>query len=367
MKIELIKNKLQNAVIQAERSTGKNISLPILANMLLEVSGGKLVVKATNLEIGLEIELSSKTDGDFSFAINPSILNQTLQNISGEEKIVLEQDDDSTLTIKTPKGLVKVKTVSPEDFPIIPRIEQANSFTIATKDFVEGIKSVAYAAALSDIKPEISSVYMYQEDTTLTFVATDSFRLSEKKITTTASTNPPRIILPLKNALEISRILSDYIDTTLEVATDSNQIALITTGIYITSRIIDGVYPDYRQIMPKSFQTTVSMNRDELISTLKLAGVVSDKFNRLVITISPEAVAFSTKNADVGESELAIKPLDYSGEMTTFTLNSRNILDTFQSFTDDIIIFGCNEPTKPLCIKGSTDGSFSALVMPLRS
>lgn len=367
MKIELIKNKLQNAVIQAERLTSKSVSLPILTNILLEAVGGRLTIKATNLEIGLEIDLPVKSEGDFSFAVNPSILNQTLQNISGEEKIILEQNNDTTLTIKTPKGLVRVKTVSSEDFPIIPRIEQGNSFKIPTKDFIEGIKAVAYAAALSDIKPEISSVYMYQEDTVLTFVATDSFRLSEKKIITPVTANNPRIIIPLKNALEIIRILGDHQNTLLEVGTDANQITLITDGVYITSRIIDGVYPDYRQIMPKSFKTTLSLNRDELISTLKLAGVVSDKFNRLSISIDTDSVTLSTKNSDVGESELTIKPLVYSGESTVFTLNSRNILDTFQSFTDEVVVFGCNESTKPLCIKGEQDQSFTALVMPLRS
>jgi len=371
MKIESIKEKLHNAIIQAERSTSKKTSLPILNNIILEVKNKKLFIKSTNLEIGLELEVSAKVEGDYITALNPMVLNNLLSNLFNEDKIEIE-DIDNNLHIKTKNGSISIKTTKPDDFPIIPKINPTNLLKINKQEFINSLKSVIYASALSDIKPEISSVYIYTKDDNLVFVATDSFRLSEKKI---KNNNLPlkedlNIILPLKNGLEISRILSDYNneDEDIELIVDNNQIAIISNGLYITSRIIDGVYPDYNQIMPKNFKTSVEVDRQDFINTLKLAGVFSDKFNRLKLIVEKDNLIIETKNTETGEGLFKIKINNQSGDNIDLVVNSRYLLEVFQSFDDNKVFLGLNKEgdrSKPLYIKGESDNTFQALVMPI--
>lgn len=369
MKIEFIKDKLQKAINQAERSVGKNLSLPILSNIILETENKKLIVKSTNLEIGVEIEVAAKIEGDLKVAVNPSLLNNLLQNLPNNEKIEINKEEDLFI-INTNKGQVNLKTQTTEDFPIIPKVTSDKVINITIKNFIEGIKSVAYAAALSDIKPEIASVYLYSEDQKLFFVSTDGFRLSEKFIILD-NFSPKELInliIPLKNALEINRILSDQsTDGELVIMTDNNQISIMSDGLHITSRIIDGVYPDYRQVMPKDLKTRIELNKNDFINTLKLAGVFSDKFNRLTIDVNKEIVTLSTKNNETGESTLKITPRAYSGEGLSLTISSRYLLDALQSINDEYIILGFNESNKPLYLKGFDDVTFQGLVMPLRT
>lgn len=369
MKIEFIKDKLQKAINQAERSVGKNLSLPILSNIILETEGNKLIVKSTNLEIGVEVEVLAKIDGDLKVAVNPNLLNNLLQNLPSNEKVEINKEEDLFI-INTNKGQVTLKTLKTEDFPIIPKVVSDQIISIPIKDFTEGVKGVAYAAALSDIKPEIASVYLYSDNQKLFFVATDGFRLSEKFITLDKNQpkEPVNIIIPLKNILEINRILGDQpTDGELVIMTDNNQISIITDGLHITSRIIDGVYPDYRQVMPKDLKTKVELNKVDFINTLKLAGVFSDKFNRLTIDVVKDTITLSTKNNDTGESVLKITPRSYSGEGISLTISSRYLLDALQSINDDGIILGFNESNKPLYLKGLEDNTFQGLVMPLRT
>src|SRR5690606_19672606 len=147
-----------------------------------------------------------------------------------------------------------------------------------------GVKSVIYASALSDIKPEISSVYIYQDNQHLVFVATDSFRLAEKRVLIDKNTEIDPLIIPFKNISEIVKIIGDK-KGVMEIKTDNNQISLSIDDLYITSRLIDSVFPDYKQIIPKEFKTKVLVNKEDLIQGVKMVNVFGDKLNKVKISI----------------------------------------------------------------------------------
>ena len=181
MRIEIKKDLLKQVVGQAERVTSKNLTLPILNSILLETEENRLTIKATNLEIGLEIEIPVKVEKSGQVAVSAQLLGNFLNNISQEEKINLKEDNGN-LIIQTQSSETTIKCQSTEDFPIIPRVTDGGVIEIEANDFVSGLKSVLFSASLSDIKPEISSVYLYTDNDKIIFVSTDSFRLAEKKI-----------------------------------------------------------------------------------------------------------------------------------------------------------------------------------------
>jgi len=143
---------------------------------------------------------------------------------------------------------MEIHTYESSDFPSLPKIDEGLDFIIPIQNFIHGVKSVSYAASISDIKPEISSVYIYKQDNELIFVSTDSFRLAEKKIIIDGVEDFPGVIIPIKNIQELIRVFNDVEDNVL-MEIGKNQISLKNNEIYFTSRIIDGNYPNYTQII----------------------------------------------------------------------------------------------------------------------
>src|ERR1035437_9890820 len=181
MKLECGIEKIKNAISQVERITGKNLTLPVLNSILFIASGKSLKMRATNLSLGIEIEIPAKIEKEGIAAISGSILAGIFSNIVQNENVLIDGEDDGNIIIKTKKSRIKIKGQPHEDFPTIP-VVSGTTFEIESKKLIDGIKSVYYSSALSDIKPEISSVYIYSNEDNLVFVSTDSFRLAEKKV-----------------------------------------------------------------------------------------------------------------------------------------------------------------------------------------
>ena len=369
MKIECIKDKLQKAIFLTERIVGKNLSLPILANIFLEAKNNKLIIRSTNLDIGIEVKISINIEKEGSVIVKPNILSSFLNNLKNEDKIKIELINEN-LEIKTKNTSTIIKCEPIDDFPIIPSIKNENLLKIKANDFIKGLKSVFFAASISDIKPEISSVYIYKENNELFFVATDSFRLAENKIILNEnSISFNHIIIPFKNITEIIRVFEDS-EYDLNIYSDENQITIYTSDFYLTSRIIDGVYPDYRQIMPKQFKTQININKDDLIQTLKLNSIFLNKLNQIKIKLNlkNKTLEFETKNQDIGENTTTLPiEIDKGEEDIQMNFNAKYIIESFNSINEEIITLNFNEPNKPLLIRGLNNNKFSYIIMPLNN
>jgi DNA polymerase-3 subunit beta len=243
MKIECELEKIKNSISQVERITGKNLTLPILSSILLIASKKSLKIRATNLNLGIEIDIPVKIETEGTIAVSGSILAGIFSNLFQNENILMEEDNGN-LIIKTKKNEIKLKGQPHDDFPTIPNVS-GTSFKIEAKKLINGIKSVYYSSSVSDIKPEISSVFIYSNEDNLVFVSTDSFRLAEKKVKIKGIEEIPGILIPFKNIPEIIRVFGETIGD-INVCFSKNQISFSSDNIYLTSRVIDGVFPDYR-------------------------------------------------------------------------------------------------------------------------
>lgn len=367
MKLECIKEKFKNAVAQAERLTGKNLSLPILGSILLEARGNKLHVRATNLDLGIELEIAVKVEEEGSVAVSGTLVNNFLACVTDEDKIRIETVNDNLL-LRTTKNSTLIKCYPTDDFPTIPRVVDGDTLTLTSQKLVLGLKSVWYAASLSDMKPEIASVYVYADDGMLVFVATDSFRLAEKRIDLKDPVGEGlSLIIPYRNTVELIRIFEGIADM-VTLTYSKNQISFTsdTYGIHVTSRIVAGVFPNYRQIIPKERKTEVSIMKKDLLNAMKIATLFTDKFNVVAIKMLPQEKLFeiSSRNGDVGESTTQLDAT-LEGEPLAANFNAKYILDCFQSIKEDSVSLSGNGAEKPLVIRGMGDGSFTYLVMPI--
>jgi len=362
MKLECTIEKIKNAVSQVERITGKNLTLPVLSSILLIASPKSLKLRSTNLSLGIEIEIPAKIEKEGTLAISGSVLNAIFSNVSQNENMLLEERDGN-LFIKTKKSQIKLKCTPHEDFPTIPTVA-GTSFEIDAKKIIDGIKSVYYSSSVSDIKPEISSVYIYTNNDNLVFVSTDSFRLAEKKIKVKGLPEISGILIPFKNISEILKVFGE-IQGVIKVCFNKNQISFSSDNIYLTSRVIDGIFPDYRQIIPKDSATEVVVLKQDLLNALKLSNIFSDKFNQVNLKIAPKEKIFelSSANNDIGENKTYLDAV-INGENIELSFNYKYFLDCFQSIVTDSVSIKSGA-SRPMVISPVSDPSFTYLIMPM--
>jgi len=363
MIFETTVEKLMQAIENADRVTARNASLPALGTILILVSGKSVKIRATNLSLGVEFELPVKADKDGVIAIDGKTLSSFLSTLPKNEKAKLSVSD-TTLVIAAGKSRTAIKTHPYEDFPTLPSVSGVE-IVIPKNEFVRGIKSTSFSAATSDIKPEIASVYLYSDKNMLYFVATDSFRLAEKKEILKKPVEFPPVIVPFKNIVEIARAIENAEDD-VTLLVGENQIAIKTTGVYITSRIVSGTFPDYKQIIPKEFTTEAIVLKQDLLSVLKAANIFSDKFNQITFSVSPSKKHFEclSKNSDVGEYAGTVDAA-LSGDDVTISINQRYLVECLAYIPQDSVVIGFNGPNKALVIRGVSDASFTYLLMPM--
>lgn len=363
MKIECSVDKIKNALIMVERITGKNLTLPVLSSVLWVAQNNTLKLRATNLNIGIEVEVPAKIEKEGIVAIRGDILSSLFSVMQNDSNVVFELINGN-LSVKTKTNTILLKSIPHDDFPTIPVIEGEN-FSLPIKKFIEGVKAVYYSASVSEIKPEIGSIYIYPEDDMLVFVATDSFRLAEKKVKIKQKLSFDGILLPFKNTLEIMKIF-DQLEGDVIVTLQKNQISFSAPRIYVTSRIVNGSFPDYKQIVPKNSGTQAVVLKQDFISSLKVSNVFSDKFNEITLTVKPTEKAFEieAKNADIGENTTLIAGA-LSGIDVSAKFNYKYILDCFQSITSDSLSLELNGTNRAMVIHPVGDSSFMYLVMPM--
>lgn len=366
MKINCIKNSIKEIISLMEKISGKNLTLPILNNVLIFTEGKNLKFRATNLELGIEAEIPAKIEKQGKVAVPAGVIYNFLSSFLGNENITLESINEN-LSISTESTSILIKGQNANDFPILPSIKDIKPISIKTQDLINGFKSVWYSASNSNIKPEISSVYIFSDQkTNLTFTATDSFRLAEK----TFNYNFPEkisLLIPYRNVIEIIRVFENK-EGNVELMFDKNQLSISCENINLISRMTDGIFPDYKQIIPNKFTADVIIDKNALSNVIKTAGIFSGRLNELnfIVNGKNDFITVQSSNIETGEYVTKI-PANITGEDIKITFNYRYIADCLNFINSQKIILRFSGEGKPLLITGTEDNSFQYLVMPMNT
>ncbi|PIR58083.1 MAG: DNA polymerase III subunit beta [Parcubacteria group bacterium CG10_big_fil_rev_8_21_14_0_10_38_31] len=369
MKVNCLKKHLKDSISLAEKITSKNLHLPILSSVLISAKNnqpGKIKLIATNLDLGIEINIPAKIEEEGDVAVPAGIINSFLSNFNKIDNINLESVNNN-LVISTPNTSTLIKSYPIDDFPSLPTIKESNVFSLPVKEFILGLKSVYYSASLSGIKPEISSVYINSSDkTSLVFVATDSFRLAEKRLPYKFKGFSP-IIIPYRNIVEIIRVFENK-EGDIDIVFDKNQIILISDNIKLISRLVDGIFPDYKQIIPEKFTTTAVVNKEELLSILKTSSIFSGRLNEvnLILHKVDNVIEVKTSSQETGEYNTTISS-SITGDDLKISFNYRYVIDCLNYIDTDNVVLNFNGPNKPLVITSKNTSDFQYLVMPMNA
>jgi len=361
--------------------SSKNISLPILNNILLQVEDNIIKLIATNLEIGVSCVVRGKIEEPGTYTLPAKLLSDYIQLLP-REKINLFLDknkEQSVLEIQCKNYKTKIKGVPSSDYPLIPRIDKKISYTCNINDLKKAISQVIFSVSINESRPEICGVLAIFSKNTLIFAATDSYRLSEKTIPIKRSleekTEEQRIIIPAKSLHEFSRILHniktasdiDEIED-VQISFSENQIVFSVGGIEFTSRLIEGQYPDYKQIIPQKFETSFEVNTEEFIQAIKATSLFSRAgIFDVVLEFLPETkeAVIRSGNSQTGENICKIS-CAIQGKKNNIVLNHKYILDGLQNTDSHELIMEIIDDANPCVLRPKAASGYIYIIMPIK-
>lgn len=362
MEITLPHQQLTKALDLVTKISTKHITLPILQCVRLEAKEGKITLQATNLEINIEVPIEGKISEEGVVAIPSQIFLQSIQFISQPE--ITLRTEDQVLQLETTNTNTSIKIFPADDFPTLNQL-QGEEVKLQGSNFSYGIKSVAFSASQTSIKPELGSIFIRQnKEHSLTFVATDSFRLMEKTVSQKGLILQESLMVPQKNALELARVCDAFEEDPVFI-TNENQCALrFSNGVYISSRLVTGSFPDYVQIIPKEFVSHVVVLKEDLINSFKKTNIFLNKFRQVSLVINSSDLTISSQNNDLGHTTNTVKA-QVEGEELTLSFNQQYIMDPLSYINDDSIKISFAGVGRAMIMQGITDKNLRYLVMPM--
>ena len=365
MKFTATQINFQKALFPVQRIVSKNFSLPILENALLETERGRLRVFSTNLEIAISTSVPGKVEEQGSLAVNANLLFNIISNLGAEQVTI--QTEKNNLTIFSKNYRAMLKGQSAKEFPVVPEIKTKEYQSLKAKEFQEAINQLINIVSISESRPEISGIYMSSSEKEIVLVGTDSFRLGEKRIAVgNGLAKKYSVIVPLRAMQELARLLEGQ-EKNFEIWFDKNQVMFKTKNGTLISRLIEGSYPDYQQIIPSEFSTEVFIDKEQLLKNIKLVSLFCSRNNDLKMSISAgkKKIILEASSSDIGENK-AESGAVIQGEDMEITFNWKFLVDGLNNIPFEKIFLGFNGKDKPALMKGKQDKTYIYIVMPIR-
>lgn len=366
MRIICLQENLKNNLLILERISSKNQELPILGNVVLKTETGFLKAFATDLEIGVEIAIPCKIEKKGEVVVPIKLIAGFIANLPNT-KITLEEKNN-TLFIETEGITTTIPTANKNEFPLIPKIKEENTILVGGEDIKNGIMQVINSVAVSSSIPEIAGVLFICSNDALKIVATDSFRLAEKKIFKNKNYSLHKeqsFILPAKTAVELTKIITPA-DETIEILLTHNQVMFKLKQAMVVSRLVAGEYPNYERIIPKESKTKINVHKTEFISKLKLASLFSSKINDVRLVIDAHKKEIEIRSADQAKGEFsATIHADIAGESAEVLFNYKYLLDGLSNIKEEDIFFEINGSAAPAMLKSKND-AYQYVAMPIK-
>ncbi len=364
MKLACTQENLNRGLSIVGRMVSRNSTLPVLGNVLLKTETGGLRLTATDLELGVSCLVGGKVEEKGEITIPARLLTDYINQLPKERVALSVEGKELQVSCETSRA--QIKGISADEFPLIPKVESAFEVTIPASEFKLAIQQVAFAAAHDESRPELTGVLVNFSEKACTLASTDSFRLAEKTISCKNSAGARQVIIPSKTLIELARILED--EGNVAVRLSENQALFTYQDVELISRLLEGQYPEYKDIIPAELITRAEVAREDFINAVRAAGIFSKSGAqdvRLGLDASKKAILLKADASQVGGHTQEI-PGKIEGPKDEVVFNFRYLLEGLQAIPSDQIIFETGGSSSPGKLSSSKDKNYLYILMPIK-
>lgn len=372
MKFKINQDHFSNGLQQVLNVVATRSTMPILSNVLIEASDGHISLTTTNLDLGIRCRIKAEVEESGGITLPVRKLATIVRELP-QSDIFIETGNNNQAKITSGGSLFRIMGISIEEFPPLPTFENRHVFELSQEDIVSMLKSVSYGQSTDENRYILNGVYFSFADEKLTLVATDGRRLALTALETEISEdNTGSLILPAKTVAELERLLGkgekvkiafNDRQVAFEIAIDADDSGLVDE-LYLVSKIVEGKYPNYRQVIPKETEHRVKVERELMLECVHRAALVtSDKSNSVRLKVSKNLLEISGSSSEYGESHESMA-IAYDGPEVQVAFNPQFLMEPLKALTKDEVFFEFKDEMSPGLFK--TLDNFICVIMPLR-
>ncbi len=364
MKLVTSKQALVDCLSIVNKAVSSRSSIQVLSGVLMEAADESITLSATDMEISIKASLAGDVQRAGSLVLPARIAGEIARSLPQGEVTLEQKPGETQVEIRAGESVFDLHSLPATDFPQFPSFT-GERFTVSRAAFLETVDRVAPSASRDETRPVLTGVLVHLAKRSVRMVATDSYRLSVKE-TPVDSSVPESLeaILPARTLIELSRIAAASADDVLSVVAGENQMLFEVAGVSIISRLIDGQFPNYRQLIPETFDYEVAVDHDELLEAVRRVGLLAQKNAPLRMRFSNNTLTVSAESQDVGKAVEAM-PVQYSGEDLEIGFNPEFLEAGVAAVKESPVYLRFISPLRPGLLKGAGE-DFLYLVMPIR-
>src|SRR4051812_7044369 len=362
LRITCAKDELVQALGVVSRAVSTRTSVQILSGILLEARDSELQLAATDMELSLRATVAAQIEGDGAIVLPGRTLTDIARLLPADEVTIEHRPAESVVHLTSGSASYTLHTYNPEDFPRLPDTEAAPTFSVDRESLLETIGRVARAASRDESRPVLTGILVQFAAGRLVMAATDSYRLAVKHTEIAGSVPDLEAIVPARALQELARIATSGDE--VEIGVHENQVLFSTGGVWLTTRRIDGQFPNYRQLLPEAFEHELTLPRSELLDVVRRASVMIQRSTPLQLRFAEGELTVIARTHEVGESQESL-PAPFAGDTLEIGFNADFLRDGLESLEGDDVRVNLISPLRPAVIQGEGD-DFTYLVMPIR-
>ena len=362
LRITVPKDELVSALGVVARAVSTRTSVQILSGILIEARNGELKLAATDMELSLRATATAQTEGDGAIVLPGKTFVDIARLLPGDEVTIEHKPAESVVHVAAGSAEYTLHTYNPEDFPRLPELDGVQTFVVDRESLLETIHRVARAASRDESRPVLTGILVSFRDGKIIMAATDSYRLAVKETELDGSAPDLEAIVPSRALQELARIATA--GETVEVGVHESQVLFSLEGVWLTTRRIDGQFPNYRQLLPEAFEHELTLPRVELLDVVRRGAVMIQRATPLQLRFAEGELTVIARTQDVGESKESM-PVGFTGETLEIGFNADFLRDGLESMDGDDVRLKLISPLRPAVIQGEGD-DFTYLAMPIR-
>lgn len=371
MKLTVLQENLEKAIGVASRFASVKAQLPILSNILISAQKTKIMICATNLEVSVAVSIGAKIEEDGEISIPSKVINEIVGNLP-HETVNLSSEKEQ-LKLSAPNFSSVILGMNSSDFPKIPSsIGKEKAVIISKKELLAALSQVIFATSVDETRPVLTGVLFIWEKENLILVATDGFRLSQKKIKLASQSILPRFILPKLILSELLRSTEEIEEILMDLRDKEKQAVFGLGDTILASRLLEGEYPDFEKIIPKKSSCSILVDKEEALRGVRLASIFArDGANIVKIKVLKESLKITAESASSGNQETKVDAkVTFTGPEVSdgfeIAFNYRFLEDFLHSVVGEEVEMNFSGPNAPGVFKDTQDASFLHLIMPVR-